>query len=406
MWVNTVSTTLPETEADPQFYATVYQAVGNEVIWAASASDFTGQMAPASLVGSSQTRMTVMPNTVTKTLDQPDYEGLTKNNCTQTEITASFRYEVPSTVASAMTVLSVEEFTRIPLQTQTVSYAKPTKTQSETTVTLVASSEFTGTEYPEGLYTVHTTIPISSFYTVVGLAYGQESYRSLSSSVGTTDVISSSPFAAIYKTDSYGDSYGLTESVTAYDAGRQGVATSMAGSCQNLVLAPYGVWGGGNVAAFYDAPFSMALGEDISVSQSRGISTLFPGTYSVLSGTVSGTLTLSGLEATYKFPTDSTTKRMALSPSGKAATVVVANQLPLRGGFLGALETKWEYTPRGVYRVYAAENNQTIYDAGGFRSFVGARDTSFLEPLSYLVASGNADAVWASPRNVTTYPAS
>jgi len=400
--VNTVSTTLPETEEDPQFYATVYQAVGNEVIWAASASDFTGQMAPASLVGSSQTRVTVMPNTVTKTLDQAEYEGLTDNNFTQTEITALFTYEVPSTVASQMTVLSVEEFTRIPLQTQIASYAKPTKTQSEATVTLVASSEFTGTEYPEGLYTVHTTIPISSFYTVVGLAYGQESYQSLSSSVGTTDVISSSPFAAIYTTDSY----GLTESVTAYDAGRQGVGTSMAGSCQNLVLAPCGVWGGGNVAAFYDAPFSMALGEDISVSQSRGISTLFPGTYSVLSGTVSGTLTLSGLEATYKFPTDSTTKRMALSPSGKAATVVVANQLPLRGGFLGALETKWEYTPRGVYRVYAAENNQTIYDAGGFRSFVGARDTSFLEPLTYLVTSGNADAVWAAPRNVTTYPAS
>ena len=412
------TTTTSGAEADPGLYATVYQADGNEVIWAASASAGStaiGSFKPASSVGASATRTTVMPNTVTTTLAQVDWSTITWDT-TQPDIVSTYPHEVSTTMQATRTFVVGGEFTKLPAQTTTQTFAKETKTSSELTVTLVASSSFSPNTRTDNTYTVQTTDTVFSFYTVTSAASGLFTFGALSSSVGTTSSVIHTSSYANFLTDStseatpsqyYSARHSSLESITAYDTSKLGISSGMAGACANWVVAPSGVWGGSSVGVYYSASVSMSLMDEMSVKHSRGIVTAWPSVYLAERGrgSTTGTLTLSGLNATYRFGTDTSTRTMSLTQVGTPQTTTVASNSSVQGGVLGDLETKWEWTPAGAYRVYAGTGTSTMSTTGGWSSFSGSKTTRFLEPLSYIV-TGTGDAIWTAQRNSTTYPAS
>jgi len=326
-----------------------------------------------------------------------------------------FTYEVPSTTQSTQTVVVDGEFTKLPAETTTETLAKATKTNSQSSVTLVQSSAFSSGDSAYGFYTVTSSATVSSFYTLSGAASGLLTLSALTSFTGTTSVTSTAPFATYAVTStsetserySFARTYISANSVTTFDTREHGVTTAMATGPINWVIAPSGVWGGSSVGVYYSASVSMSLMDEMSVKHSRGIVTAWPSVYLAErgGGSTTGTLTLSGLNATYRFGTDTSTRTMSLTQAGTPQTTTVASNSSVQGGVLGDLETKWEWTPAGAYRVYAGTGTSTMSTTGGWSSFSGSKTTRFLEPLSYIVA-GTGDAIWTAQRNSTTYPAS
>lgn len=390
------STTLPETQLDPGFYATVYQAVGNEVLWRRAKtpnSSFDGfSLASAGAVSS--TRLTVSPPTdVQAGIIQ--HSSVPFSNFTRSEVSSVFSLNRLAGIDATWTVIEDGGWSGFPLATELV------EDQTLGTVATQSSIVF------QTSYTFQEQFPITEIVSAArlskatGWADGIVSYEYLQPvTITSLNTTGGNGFTTASTSDgSFTEKKEKT--VTVFAQTENCLVTSMAALPLYFTVAGLaGVKHSNTTGAYFTAPVSMEV-QFSTVLHERSVSTIFPGTYTFKSGTSSGVLTASGLSFSYEAGT--TTSSFVLGVAGEPLATEVGVIRPIFAAGLGQNETVIRNIGPGVYR----KNGSTTFStSGGFNTEVFL-SSYWLEPLSYLTpGDATGDLVWTAPRNSTALPSS
>jgi hypothetical protein len=186
----------------------------------------------------------------------------------------------------------------------------------------------------------------------------------------------------------------------------------------------------GSVALYYSSPVTIEIVNEegidtylphlwetkirVNVSESRGIGTLNPSTYSFSNNAqdIAGVMSVSGLSisATSANTTESeisqTTTSFVVGPAGQTnigysfnSTLQLTN---VHGGNLGEFESAFFTMHPGVHRFNKSDgSSSTASNTGVISSWTGTREISSVRPLSCLVPSfvPMSPLVWTATRN-------
>jgi hypothetical protein len=394
---HTATTTLSLTERNPLFFATIAQAADTEVLWTAStsaATDFAGFMA-ASNVAATTSRVTIRPYLETVSVSTVN-SGSTSQKI-NTEATMMVTYH--DTSNATITTTAVGNALRFPMSTITAEAVVPQTLTTERLAYAAFPGVITGHSFATSAVPVVSNVAITA--TVGSFTYvtTQSVWSTISRWKSLKVALSSSSSeSSAFGTVSTSGATEIGQSVTAFGNPKEqlGVVPPAEDSPAATVFAPKGFH---NSAGFYSAPVSMEVGGLQIPSQSRGISTILPGTYNYTSGSQSGVVTISRLSGSYE--SDTTVSSFVLSPNGVPSIDAVA--IVGFGGALGASETAFVYFPPGVSRAYVGTATSSFSTSGGFSSYSGSTPTKWFEEISFLQPGETGDEVlfWSAERNRT-----
>lgn len=436
----TTTTTLSETELNPNFFATVYQINStNEVLWCLSAdtqNTFSGAYSAASDVAVSTTRFTAMPPTQTASVVQANNTSSSSQAIFGGTNAGTFAISMTSTLpdlTGAVTVTVgveqttettfVADFAQLPWLTSTIYANVFTSETNDVFYNAFFSQSVQDlgiAERPRYASSVRTT---NSFF---GGAFG-----ATTSTGATTFVDWTSRSVLLNDTNVRGSRSSI---FTGSDGGVGTLVTSWGGTGfampeQRLVTSiatpeavKLGLFGAadsaGSVAGFYSAPFTGTFGDNYLAGQHRDIShtkTIFPGTFEIYADTATGTISFSKLSATVTYSTatetsaeKSTTSFVVSAQGDPEISRIAYGTNVVFGGTLAAYESRAETIPPGVYRKTQGDSTEVFSTSGNVRSFTGSNggDTFRLEPLSFLIPGDTAGSalVWTATRNRTATP--
>jgi len=396
----TTTTTLSLTEKNRGLDATIVQADETEVLWTAAtsaATDFAGFVA-ASNAAQTTSRVTIQP--YLETLELSAVNSNSTSQQTNLEVSQLLTYN--DLTDSLITTSVLANAKHLPMLTMTQEVGVWQTVTAETLVYLAFPETITGHSFAT------SAIPVVSGVTIPA-TFGGLSYVT-TQSVWSTISMWKSVKVALSSSSSYSSAYDafsayhtteIGQSVTAFGNPKEQLEVVPPGdnSPGATILAPKGFFDG---AGFYSAPVSMEIDGLEIVSQSRGISTILPGTYDFSSGSQSGVVTISSLSASYN--TETTVSSFVLSPNG--APSVGAVGIVGFGGVLGAAETAVVYFPPGVFKAYAGTQTSSFSTSGGFSTYSGSLPTKWFEQLSYFqpYTTGGGVLVWSAEKNRTYTP--
>ena len=434
----TVATTTlgAETIATP-ILATIVRADKNEVIWAAStsaASGISGQVYPASSVGTSTTQTTIMPWTLTATAAQSPSTATTAKNA---PLISGF-VQYTETQFSFQATTEISDYSELPHKSVTTNNPTVSFVDTVLSFTVADQSDFIATGACGSETIVKTSFGLTEVSRNGSVFNTSRSYTTTVSREYATPWAETSTFSTSFTIRAYSNVGTLSGQVT-------GDEYTWTGSNQQTTSNELTTFARQPEAMTVRLPqnvfidrrryyYSGVLGEDLSLAAgyscrelgffdaslfpevSRGASSIFPTSaeyeYTTMttegeeevSSQISGSITFSGLNATISENGASTTSTIGISLYGNPQFATESYGFSKVTANLGASETMFETLPQGVYSAgnatFTTEGGATSWSKESASSLTGGRGAIFA--LSFIEAAsaklGNV-LTWTAPRN-------
>jgi hypothetical protein len=385
------TTTFLGSDINTPIYATVVQAEENEVLWVAdtsAATDLSGIIA-ASQVAQSTTKTTIFPWTETFLAQSVDPQSTyTVSNA---KIGGLLAHQVP--IWSETVTTSVTYYEHLPHYTEMVEHRTPVSIVGATHEYTVREDQTLTIVGADQTLTLLASIPTTAIGFTAGSSYSlsqpttityTEIRQQKTAEVSTyTNSLTLFPFTS--ETNSTEE--GLTYTITTYREMPQAICVFYDFAPSSRCYEGYfGVVGSnGEIAVGYSCNPNFGPIEKVVALCSRNVFSLFPSTF--INDNGQNQLTVSGLSITYRPITETQTSSFVLetfgTPERNYFDAAEDNVLSgLKPGSLGASETIYKTTRRGVY--WNGLTTQSFNNVAS--SYRSGSSFGWIEPISGISA--------------------